>query len=62
MRPGRIRGAGGLNMDHACEVSRDIHPFGIAVSSGVEKNGVKDPDLMTEFIDRVRACAVRRQR
>jgi phosphoribosylanthranilate isomerase len=54
---GRILVAGGLDADNVCEVVRDIRPFGIDVSSGVEKNGVKDPDLMKAFIDRVRACS-----
>ena len=48
--------AGGLNKDNVCDVIRHIQPFGIDVSSGVEKDGVKDPGMMKEFIDAVRNC------
>ena len=49
--------AGGLNADNVCPVIRDIHPFGVDVSSGVEKDGVKDLGLMREFIETVRSCS-----
>jgi phosphoribosylanthranilate isomerase len=48
--------AGGLNKDNVCKVIREIKPFGVDVSSGVEKDGVKDLKLMEEFIDTVRNC------
>jgi phosphoribosylanthranilate isomerase len=59
-RSEKILVAGGLNADNVCDVIHDIQPFGVDVSSGVEKNGVKDPDLMKVFIDTVRACSGRR--
>lgn len=48
--------AGGLNKDNVCGVIRDTRPFGVDVSSGVEKDGVKDLALMKEFIDAVTGC------
>jgi phosphoribosylanthranilate isomerase len=48
--------AGGLNKDNVCEVVKEIKPFGVDVSSGVEKSGVKDFKMMKEFIDTVRNC------
>jgi phosphoribosylanthranilate isomerase len=37
-------------------VIQDIKPFGVDVSSGVEKGGVKDFKMMKEFINAVRNC------
>ncbi len=48
--------AGGLNKKNVCTVIRDIKPFGVDVSSGVEKDGVKNFKLMKEFIDAVKNC------
>jgi len=56
-RSDRILVAGGLDKDNVCQVIRDLQPFGVDVSSGVEKNGVKDPALMKAFIDAVRSCS-----
>lgn len=53
---GKVIIAGGLNKENVCSVIRDIKPFGVDVSSGVEKNGVKDFKLMKGFIDAVRNC------
>lgn len=49
--------AGGLNAGNVCTVIRDLHPFGVDVSSGVEKDGVKDLGLMRKFIETVRSCS-----
>ena len=49
--------AGGLNKDNVCDVIRDIQPFGVDVSSGVEKDGEKDLTMMKEFIDAVHNCS-----
>ncbi len=43
--------AGGLNMDNVINVIEKIKPFGIDVSSGVEKNNYKDYTMMKEFIE-----------
>jgi len=53
---GKVIVAGGLDMENVCSVIRDINPFGVDVSSGVEKDGVKDFTLMKEFITAVRNC------
>jgi phosphoribosylanthranilate isomerase len=52
--------AGGLNQANVCKVIQEIHPFGIDVSSGVEKDGVKDLAMMKEFIDTVKHCTGRK--
>jgi phosphoribosylanthranilate isomerase len=61
--PGWLKGikqplllAGGLNKDNVSDVIKEIQPFGVDVSSGVEVNGVKDFTLMKEFIEIVRSC------
>ena len=46
--------AGGLNQDNVCQVIKEINPFGVDISSGVEKNGVKDFQLMRAFIETIR--------
>lgn len=54
---GKVIIAGGLNIENVCSVILDIKPFGVDVSSGVEKDGVKDFMLMKEFIDIVKNCS-----
>ena len=53
---GKIIVAGGLNKENVCSVIKDIKPFGVDVSSGVENNGVKDLRLMKEFIEAIKNC------
>lgn len=53
---GKIIIAGGLTKKNVCSVIQAIKPFGVDVSSGVEKDGVKDFVMMKEFIDAVRNC------
>lgn len=55
--PHNIIVAGGLTKDNVCDVIRDVQPFGVDVSSGVEKDGVKDIRLMKEFMETVRNCS-----
>ena len=47
--------AGGLNPQNVREAIRAVKPWGVDVSSGVEKApGVKDPGLIEEFMKKVR--------
>jgi phosphoribosylanthranilate isomerase len=51
---GKLIVAGGLNKDNVSTVIRNVSPFGVDVSSGVEKDCIKDFELMKEFIAAVK--------
>jgi phosphoribosylanthranilate isomerase len=47
--------AGGLTVDSVGEALERLHPYGVDVSSGIERDrGVKDHDLMRRFVEAVR--------
>ena len=47
--------AGGLTPENVGSAIRRLHPYGVDVSSGIERYGVKDPGRMTAFMTAVRA-------
>ena len=47
--------AGGLTPENVGSSIRRLHPYGVDVSSGIERYGVKDPGRMTAFMTAVRA-------
>ena len=46
--------AGGLAPDNAAEAIRELHPYALDVSSGIETEGIKDIKKMADFYEAVR--------
>ncbi len=47
---GRLVISGGLTPSNVADAIRQVKPFGVDVSSGVEKDGIKNYTLMKQFI------------
>lgn len=53
--------AGGLTPENAEDAIGRFRPYGLDVSSGIETDGVKDPEKMTEFVRRVRRFRIQEE-
>nr|MCR5156297.1 phosphoribosylanthranilate isomerase [Butyrivibrio sp.] len=45
--------AGGLGPENVAEAIDKLSPYAVDVSSGIETNGVKDPDKMRQFMGEI---------
>ena len=46
--------AGGLGVHNVARAIEELNPYGVDVSSGIETDGVKDPEKMAAFVAAVR--------
>ena len=46
--------AGGLDAENVSDAIKELHPFAVDVSSGIETDGVKDSAKMKKFVNAVR--------
>lgn len=53
--------AGGLNAQNILAAIETVHPFAVDLSSGVETDGVKDPEKMQEVVRLVRESSKKKK-
>jgi phosphoribosylanthranilate isomerase len=53
--------AGGLDPENVEEAIATVAPLGVDVSGGIERDGVKDPRLIAEFVHRARRAFAERR-
>ena len=46
--------AGGLDVHNVGEATKELDPYAVDVSSGIETHGVKDKEKMAAFVKEVR--------
>ena len=47
--------SGGININNIQQILNDINPFGVDLSSGVEKElGIKDNHIINNFIEKLK--------
>ena len=49
--------AGGLSADNVGRAVRTLHPFAVDVSSGIETEGIKDPEKMRRFMEQIQTAS-----
>ena len=51
--------AGGIRADNVAEAIAKVRPYGVDLSSGIERErGIKDPQMVREFMAALRAAEV----
>lgn len=49
--------AGGLNIENVIQKIKDVHPYAVDISSGIETNSVKDKDKILKIVKIIREAS-----